>query len=369
MEALLRQMMRGTATRLCLVVWLFGYVLVDLIAAAQGRSLPGVMLLASVPLLVVGVAQSVALGGLLDRMSDGAALVRWPVVAIAGLGAALIQTIAEHYWLALLAVTVFPDWQAWALSEEPSRKFTILILYLWTLYLTVALMWASRAGDRAKMNEARAAAFAAAAARAEAAALRLQLNPHFLFNTLNGIASLVVRHRGEQAEEMIGRLADFLRFSLASDPTAQVPLAQEIETARAYLTIEEARFGPRLRVEVEVDPRLRDVEVPNFILQPLIENAIQHGVAPRREKVTVAILAGAVPGGTMLSVVNRAAGGEAAPPPDPARAPRHGIGLANTRARLQAQYGETAVLDCRALCDGYRVDIRLPEAAASGAWA
>ncbi|RYD94913.1 MAG: histidine kinase [Sphingomonadales bacterium] len=363
MEALLRQTMRGTALRLCAVVWVFGYVLVELGAQVQGRSPYGIMLLANLPLLVLGIVQSVGLGLLLDHLEARPGWQRWGVLAIAGLAAGVVQTAADDAWLRMLAHMLVPSWQAWALAFEPQRLMLILILYTWTMFLSVALLWAARTADSARMNAARASAFEAAASRAEAAALRLQLNPHFLFNTLNGIASLVVRGRQHQAEEMIGRLADFLRSSLSSNPTALVPLDQELATIRAYLTIEEARFGERLRVEYAIDPELRRLEVPNFILQPLVENAIKHGAAQVRGAVTISIAARRGEGGALLSVVNRSGhrGGEPLSSEQPVEAEvRRGIGLTNTRLRLAGEYGRRAWLECRPLADGYRAEIGLP---------
>ena len=360
MEALLRQILRGTAVRLSVLVWLFGYVLLVIVALAQGR--PGGWLLAVVnlPLMLLGVTCSVGIGLLLDQLTATSFATRWSIVGAAGLAAALLQTGLDHLLFAALALTLMPEWREWALSPDLTRKLTMLILYLWTIYLTTALTWASRNADTAKLNEARAANFAASAARAEAAALRLQLNPHFLFNTLNGIASLVVRERRDQAEEMIGRLADFLRSSLAADPAGLVPLALEIETARAYLTIEEARFGDRLRVEFAVDPMLEHVEVPNFILQPLVENAIQHGVATSRDQVTVRIVAAKRQDAMVLCVSNRGDRARTEESPPTLRRAERGIGLANTRSRLAAQYGARASLEARTLPDGYEVEISLP---------
>lgn len=365
MEALLRQVMRGTAVRLCTVVWAFGYVLVDLAAAVQGRAFPGVMFVANIPLLLLGIVQSIALGLLYDRTARAPALMHWTVTGLAGLGAAIVQTIANHYLLGAIALTLLPDWQEWALDLQPARTFAILIVYLWTLYLTVALMWASRTADSSKLNMARAAASSAAASRAEAAALRLQLNPHFLFNTLNGISSLVVRNERDQAEEMIGQLADFLRSSLAADPMALISLDQEVAIVRAYLAIEQARFGPRLTVEYNIESDLARFEVPNFILQPLVENAIQHGIAAVPGPVTINIQARRTEEGLMLSVVNHCAHGDASAMSvgRSASAGGHGIGLTNTRARLASQYGGRAWLECGPMNDGYGVDICFPDTA------
>ncbi|HEX8301492.1 sensor histidine kinase [Sphingomonas sp.] len=363
MEALLRQIMRGTALRLCAVVWIFGYMLVELGAQVQGRSPYGLMFLANVPLLLLGIAQSVGLGLLFDNLEARPSWQRWGLVAVAGLAAGGIQTAADDAWLRTLALTVMPSWQIWALEFQPQRLVLILILYTWTMFLSVALLWAARTADSARISAARAAASEAAASRAEAAALRLQLNPHFLFNTLNGIASLVVRGRQDQAEEMIGRLADFLRSSLASNPSASVPLDQELATIRAYLTIEETRFGERLHVEYAIEPDLRQLEVPNFILQPLVENAIKHGASHVRGPVTISIAARRVEGGAVLSVVNRRGrhSGQPLSSEQPVEGEvRRGIGLSNTRLRLAGQYGDRAWLECRPLADGYRAEIGLP---------
>lgn len=349
--------------RLSVVVWTFGYILVEAAATLQGRSAPGQMFLANVPLLLLGVAQTLGLAWLLQRLRRRPGYVRWPLVAAAAAVAGLVQTTADHLWLMAVALTLIPAWQAWALEGEPMELALILLIYLWTICLSMALIMAARAGDQVRLNEARAAAFEAAAARAEAAALRLQLNPHFLFNALNGIASLVVRNRQGEAEEMIGRLADFLRASLAANPTALVTLAQELDTVTAYLDIEKARFGERLKVVIEIAPELLDLEIPSFLLQPLVENAIKHGVTRSRRPVTIILAARRADEVAVLAVSNRTApdgpetyvGDEAAA----SSAERPGIGLANTRQRLTAQYGDAAWLVTRPLADGYRVEIGL----------
>ncbi|TFI56460.1 histidine kinase [Sphingomonas parva] len=363
MESRFRQVLGSTALRLSAIVWTFGYILVEVTAMVQGRSAWGEMFLANVPLLLLGICQSVGLGLLLDRLDGRPGYQRWPAIALAGLVAGLVQTAADDTWLRFLSLTLVPSWQAWAVPWQPTRLFMILILYLWTMYLTAALIWAARTSDQARMNQARAAAFEAAASRAEAAALRLQLNPHFLFNTLNGIASLVVRNRQSEAEDMIGRLADFLRSSLSANPTDLVPLHQELETIAAYLNIEETRFGERLRTEIAVAPELRGLLVPNFILQPLVENAIKHGAAKTRGPLTITVSAAARDGEAVLGVLNTTAGA-ARESAAVAGETRRGIGLSNTRQRLAAHYGDAAWLECRPLPGGYRVELGIPLAPA-----
>lgn len=349
-----------TAFRLCLVLWTFGYILVDISATLQARSLPGVMMLANLPLLALGIAQSLALAGLMDRM-EVYRFLKWPTVAVAIVVAAAIQTFTDLFWLKTLALTFLPSWGDWALAMDLRRVTIIFILYTWTLALSVGMIWSARTGDIARLNEARAAAFEAAASRAEAAALRLQLNPHFLFNTLNGIASLVVRRRAGEAEEMIGRLADFLRSSLAADPTALIPLRAELATVRAYLRIEEARFGDRMRVVYAVEKDALDADVPNFLLQPLIENAVKHGVARSRRGAIIEVGAAACDDRLVLSVINRDMGGGEVDDDNRLEPREPGIGLANTRRRLASLYGEGAAWVSTAAAPGaYRCEIGLP---------
>ena len=208
---------------------------------------------------------------------------------------------------------------------------------------------------RAEQAEAEAARAEAEAARAEAAALRLQLNPHFLFNTLNSISSLVTLGRQDQAETMIQSLGEFLRASLHADPMADVSLAEEIETVDAYLAIESVRFGDRLAIEMAVAPGLSEAPVPNFILQPLVENAIKHGVAAARGPASLTVSATEAADGLVLAVVNtREAGSEAG------KTAGTGIGLANIRQRLAIRYGPRARLETGPVDNGWRAEIRLP---------
>ena len=356
MQRILRSIMRGTAIRLCAVLWLFGYALVIGGAIAQGRFAGGMMVAANVPLLLLGIAQAAALSLLLDHLEERAGHVKWLLMAIAGLVAAMIQTSADQALLQLLALTIVPSWQDWAVGMQPQRLVLMLILYCWTMYLSIALVWAARATDMARLNEARAISFAAAASRAEAAALRLQLNPHFLFNTLNGISSLVVRGRDDEAEDMLGRLADFLRAALVSRPDAMVPIAQELGTIRAYLEIERARFGDRLDLAIELDPGLQELLVPNFLLQPLVENAVRHGVAETRGPGNIRISVTGDGQVARIELFNTSDGHGGA-------GRGHGIGIENSRRRLQLHYGDRAAIEHGPVADGYRVAIDLPMAA------
>jgi len=202
--------------------------------------------------------------------------------------------------------------------------------------------------------ERQAAAYRSEAQAAQLRALRYQINPHFLFNTLNSLSTLVLRQRTLEAERMIMNLATFFRTSLTCDPFAEVPLSDEIRMQRLYLDIEQVRFPERLSVVVDVPPELENALVPSLILQPLVENVIKHGVARSTGPIVVTIRARAVNGSLHLAVEDDADGAKDA-------SPRDGVGLSNVRGRL------TATFDGDAHCSygprdggGFRVDLQFP---------
>jgi len=352
----LRARFRGTALGPTVVIWVFGYILVDAIAVLIGRTTPGIMLGASVPMFVLGLCQTLTLNSLRNHKWPSSLALRWPLLLLAIAAATAVQTLFDVFWLRWLALNIIPGWQEWALDLSLPRLLGVAFLYLWTFCLALTLLWAMRASGMAEASTARAASAEAAAAKAVAAALRLQLNPHFLFNTLNSISSLVTLGRKEEAEEMIQRLSEFLRASLNSDPMEDVPLAQEIDTVEAYLDLEAARFGDRLSISIEIAPEVEDAMVPNFILQPLVENAIKHGVSALRGPADLAVEAVRDADQVMLSVFNTSADGEESSRP----ATSTGIGLANSRQRLAQRYGGKARLETGPVDEGYRATIWLP---------
>ena len=189
------------------------------------------------------------------------------------------------------------------------------------------------------------------ATRAELSALRAQIQPHFLFNVLNTLAELV-RENPVAAEAMIEQLADVFRYALASTRRDLVPLGEEVDFVRAYLAIEQSRFESRLGIEMDVPEECRGVPIPPMTLQPLVENAIRHGVGRSVSGGTVSIAAKEHDHGVRISVADRSgdrsladAGGE-------------GIALGNVRARLQGLAG--ARLDVSAMADGTTVTIEVP---------
>jgi two-component system, LytTR family, sensor kinase len=172
--------------------------------------------------------------------------------------------------------------------------------------------------------------------------LELQLQPHFLFNTLNGISTLIHRDP-DLADRMLCRLGDLLRRTLDHAGTQEVALGRELEFLQAYLEIEQLRFGPRLHVQIRVDEEVAEARVPYLILQPLVENAIRHGLAPSGRAGVIEVRAHRCEGGLRLQVSDTGVG---VPEGMLARL-REGIGLSNTRARLKQLYGNDHRLELR----------------------
>jgi len=223
------------------------------------------------------------------------------------------------------------DW--WALFQE--RYFGNFDWEMMTYWALIALSNALDYHRESRERELTAAQLQTQLAEAQLEALQRQLHPHFLFNTLNTISALM--HRDAQAaDEMLVRLSDLLRLTLDRVGTQQVPLKDEVDFLRKYLEIEETRFGDRLEVTIDVDPDVLDAPVPNLVLQPLVENALRHGLAPKIGGGRVDVSARQVGGGLTLTVRDNGVGLS----PDTLDALHSGVGLSNTRSRLENLYGE-----------------------------
>jgi LytS/YehU family sensor histidine kinase len=209
------------------------------------------------------------------------------------------------------------------------KAFNFNLLIYWVIVgVNHAFGYYRQAQDRAL----RATELERRLAQARLQALQMQLNPHFLFNTLNAIS--VLMHKDlKSADRMLGRLADLLRYALDSSAEQEVPLQRELEFLERYLEIERTRFGQRLTVSIEVDSRLGGALVPTLILQPLVENAIKHGFEPRSRAGRIELRGREEEGRLVLTVRDNGPG------LDSTRSPGKGIGLANTRARLEQLYG------------------------------
>lgn len=194
--------------------------------------------------------------------------------------------------------------------------------------------------------ERKTSRFAQAAQDAELRSLRYQVNPHFLFNTLNSLSSLVITGKPTEAESMIQNLSNFYRTSLSSDPLEDVTLEEEVDLQRLYLEIEGVRYPKRLRTEIDIPPELMNQHVPALILQPLVENAIKYGVSRATRPVIIIIKAKLDGDNIVLSVADDGEAMEAG------HVGGNGIGLANVRDRLEARYRSSARLDTHAISSG-----------------
>jgi hypothetical protein len=277
---------------------------------------------------------------------------------IGALGADLLQPLIDQ------SIQFSRFWIEWALSVRPDAPRGFLpalgaaaIRQCGSnpfIFGTVAFAWhAMRYSHDLREKQLKSAELETRLRDARLQALRSQLNPHFLFNTLHSIAELVHEDPG-LAEQLILRLGELLRKVLSSTGQQEVSLAEEIEFIKAYLDIEQMRLGSRLTIQWEVAPDVLSVKVPSLLLQPLVENAVQHGVAFSNQPGTVQIRAQRDNGFLQLQVRDTGPGLDRV-----GQAPDVGIGLANTEARLQTIFGDRHSFEL-INDNGLLVNMRLP---------
>jgi two-component system, LytTR family, sensor histidine kinase AlgZ len=244
-------------------------------------------------------------------------------------------------------------WGAAALLQQPAPSLPPIfgmgvLLYL----LSVGLHYAALAAEASRESERREVEARALAREAELQSLRVQLNPHFLFNSLHSISALATQD-GARARVMCIRLADFLRSSLGLGSQENIPLRDELALARSYLEVEQVRFGDRLRVEAEIEEACAGCAVPPLLLQPLVENAVKHGVAGLLEGGSIRLEARRQGNNVAITLENAF---------DPEAAPSGGmgIGLRHVRRRLQVRFGGQAAFEAEASGAVYRVSLRFP---------
>jgi len=266
--------------------------------------------------------------------------------------------------LGALALAPITQWgeQAWPMvlagfSPEPYPFVIYLFQFGWALPLW-GLTQALLGYHFETMAQARAVSRAQALAYdAQLKMLHYQINPHFLFNTLNAISTLVLEKRNEQAENMLLRLAGFLRYSLDRQPTELAALTAEMEAQRKYLEIERTRFDDKLKVTFDIEPGLENARLPSLILQPILENAIKYAITPRVEGGSIDVSARRDGEELRITIEDDGPG----LPLEGDSRKRRGVGLANARERLELIYGERAGLIARNRePNGCRVEIWLP---------
>ena len=291
---------------------------------------------------------------LADRLRTSPRSAQWSVHVTMAIAIGLAYT-AWSDQLIVLFQPFAPDYLHWA-AQWPSDFFSDLpvtaVLYGCVLlgynFFESRARFAAHESEMAQLNEQ--------LAHAHLRALRSQIEPHFLFNALNTVAGLVREGRSDAAIDMVVQLSDFLRRSLSEINQHEVPLAGEMEFARRYLTIQQARFSDRLRLDIEMPESLRDAAVPDLILQPLVENAVKHGIAKSKDGGVVRIVAAAAGDVLDLSVSN-----DGPNLSDHWNAPDQSIGIANVCKRLRSLYGDASSFAIRNRHGGgVEVLIRIP---------
>ncbi len=266
---------------------------------------------------------------------------------------------AAEAWFATLQV-IFNPWEfsqastftgAWRSSLLPQMP-TYLIVYALILGFT---SWMDAREKRARETLV-TAQLIAELSKSQLAALRQQIEPHFMFNTLHSITGLVRDGENEAAVSMIVGLSEFLRRGLENSHRSQVSLGEEVEFLQRYVELQKLRFGERLQVTIDVPTELSDARVPNLLLQPLVENAIKHGIAKRAAGGTVRVSGVRVNGALCLCIYN-----DAPDSPVDWGVTREGVGLTNLRARLKILHGEAAQFELKPMDTlGVEVIVRLP---------
>jgi two-component system, LytTR family, sensor kinase len=336
--------------------WLFHALIVSLRAAVMNFPAQGELASRRVAVTIVGIALTWLLYlflRLFDRRPLGA---RVAAAFIASIPCAVTIAVTNYYVFNVYdPISLFADpnvgkrvkevenllgFSAWQeIAEIAVTRYFFIIAWA-SLFLALGYAREVREVER------KAARFAQAAQDSELRSLRYQVNPHFLFNTLNSLSSLVIAGKPKEAEAMIQNLSNFYRTSLSSDPLEDVTLEEEVDLQRLYLEIEAIRYPKRLRTIIDIPPNLNNQYVPALILQPLVENAIKYGVSRTSRPVTITIGAQVAGNDMVLSVADDGdrmeenhTGG-------------NGIGLANVRDRLEARYRSAARLETKALDGG-----------------
>jgi two-component system LytT family sensor kinase len=328
------------------IYWIAQFVILTTMRMiwSEGMESP-LFLLPRTFMALVGVGLSFAIHALHRRFVHWSWARRLALAFLAAMIAAQI-----HALINFLAFQVVMPKENMA-SSTAMTIVSATLQWVWTYAAISALLLTASYSDELLERERRMADLQELAHSAQLRSLRYQLNPHFMFNTLNSVAALIAGERADQAEQMVETLADFLRASLALDPNDDLTLEKELELQSLYLSIESARFSDRLTVETRLAADVRDALVPSLILQPIVENAIKHGVARNPSPSTIRIEADRRGDRLEIEVSNavpekgaRALGGTR-------------VGLANVARRIALRYGDEGKLE--AGLEGERFVVRL----------
>jgi two-component system, LytTR family, sensor histidine kinase AlgZ len=332
-----------------LAVWVAFGLLLATVMFFGGRAPMGWSFKFAVPMALLLGLQCLSLWYLVEAMPPGEAspmrmTVTW---LVAGFVALLVWLAASYGW-ALWLLPPDTSYPLEALSALP------LLIFAGAIGISLAVLgqYLASAFQRSRNAERRALELQVLAREAELKSLRAQLDPHFLFNSLNSVAALIGNDT-EAARKMCFLMAQFFRKSLSLGREQSIALAEEISLAETFLAIERVRFGERLRTRFDVADEVRNVAVPPLMLQPLVENAVHHGVAHLLEGGEVKVSAQRREGFLELIVEN---------PCDPDRPPSRstGVGLVNVRSRVETLCGNRASVDVDASETMFRVSVLLP---------
>ncbi len=341
----------------------------------QDRKLLSAIVLASIPLGVI-LWLAVSAAAHLDAGSERSGNLLLAVVLPVTVLLLLVCVIVPKYPCRLLPLNSTPPWKVIVYHTVAAMVATSLVLFIvpfllqilarfdanierqfgpamrvlagmsFLFYLlSVALHYIWQAVEASRKAEL-------LSREAELKALKAQVNPHFLFNSLNSISALTSIDPA-RAREMCVRLSDFLRSSLRMGEQTAIPFGEELALANTYLEVEQVRFGARLRVRQEIEPACAECEVPPLLLQPLVENAVKHGVASMTEGSEIKLRGRVSNGQLRFAVENQF-------DPDAPAQHKSGFGLVNVRNRLEARYGNAARLDIDPRDGIYRVELRVP---------
>lgn len=355
---------RGVAPSIALYsilgFWFFYTIVVTLRAAVIGFDAQWELAARRMVVAVIGIIVTWIFYLALRRVDGRPLTIR--IVAAFSLAApfAFAMASANYYIFNVYdPVSLFPDADMKKKAMEEGYVLISIVEDAMTRYFFLAawagLYLALSYASEAHRTERRAARLERAAQQAELRSLRYQVNPHFLFNTLNSLSTLVMRNRPDEAEQMIMSLSNFYRTSLTGDPLDDVPLEEEVHLQKLYLDIEAVRFPDRLTTVIDIPPALMNACVPGLILQPLVENAIKYGVSRTSSPVTITITARE--DGDLIHIAVTDDGDN---PPTDADA-GSGIGLANVRDRLTARFGDQGrIVYGPREGDGFSVLLTLP---------
>ena len=328
-----------------------GWAIAGVIAWAYWDAHPAFNLL--FPLAALGgVAVSTGLRYLYRSVWTASLPIRGVTLIIASYLAAAIWQVWKNWLLDMLA----PDLRS---AEGVAHYFEGVLSSFYIILCWSGLYFGIKFYQMLQMESQKLLQVSAMAHQAQLKMLRYQLNPHFLFNTLNAISTLILERNNELANTMVSRLSSFLRYSLDSDPMAKVELDDEINALRLYLEIEHVRFEDRLNIDIDLDDESRHALIPSLLLQPLVENAIKYAIAPSESGGTIRIKARVFAGELLLELSDDGPG--ILDLDEVKHRPGRGVGLQNTRERLETLYGDAQSFRlAHAEPHGLKVCMRMP---------